>query len=98
MPYSDAGIVVSDADCCAVRPGFESRRRHVCKCIVPTRHGSTLNSCRAANPLVRLIEGEERWKTPDHPRVLSLKTRLEMGQIVLSPVWCLKLRPTTNVT
>ncbi|GFU55035.1 uncharacterized protein TNCV_425431 [Trichonephila clavipes] len=26
----------------------------------------TLNSPRTANPLVRLVEGEERWKTPDH--------------------------------
>ncbi|GFY34972.1 uncharacterized protein TNCV_155491 [Trichonephila clavipes] len=31
-----------------------------CKCIVPTRHGGTLNSRRAASPLVRLVEGEER--------------------------------------
>ncbi|GFW46932.1 hypothetical protein TNCV_2982881 [Trichonephila clavipes] len=27
----------------------------VCKCIVPSRHGDTLNSRRAASPLVRLI-------------------------------------------
>ncbi|GFY20111.1 uncharacterized protein TNCV_2148041 [Trichonephila clavipes] len=26
----------------------------------------TLNSRRAASPLVRLMEGEERWETPDH--------------------------------
>ncbi|GFX26289.1 uncharacterized protein TNCV_948881 [Trichonephila clavipes] len=38
----------------------------VCKCIVPSQQGDTLNSCRAAKPLVRLVEGEERWKTPDH--------------------------------
>ncbi|GFV96733.1 transposable element Tcb1 transposase [Trichonephila clavipes] len=32
----------------------------VCKCIMPLRHGGTLNSCQAASPLVRLVQGEER--------------------------------------
>ncbi|GFX29411.1 uncharacterized protein TNCV_3997871 [Trichonephila clavipes] len=45
----------------------------VCKCIVPSQHGGTLNSRRAASPLVRLVEGEERREAPDHPRVFSLK-------------------------
>ncbi|GFY11894.1 uncharacterized protein TNCV_4973941 [Trichonephila clavipes] len=40
----------------------------VCKCIVPSRHGGTLNSRRAASPLVRLVEGEERWDASDHPQ------------------------------
>ncbi|GFU06771.1 hypothetical protein TNCV_4353351 [Trichonephila clavipes] len=31
-------------------------------------NGGTLNSSRAASPLVRLVEGEERWKAPDHPQ------------------------------
>ncbi|GFW59475.1 hypothetical protein TNCV_2633471 [Trichonephila clavipes] len=31
----------------------------VCKCIMPLWHGDTLNSHRAASPLVRLMEGEE---------------------------------------
>ncbi|GFX16815.1 uncharacterized protein TNCV_2517951 [Trichonephila clavipes] len=35
----------------------------VCKCIVPWRHGGTLNSRRAASILVRLVEGEERTVT-----------------------------------
>ncbi|GFW72535.1 uncharacterized protein TNCV_3797631 [Trichonephila clavipes] len=39
----------------------------VCKCTVPSRHGGTLNSRRAANLLVRLVEGEERWEASDHP-------------------------------
>ncbi|GFU05851.1 uncharacterized protein TNCV_3394461 [Trichonephila clavipes] len=34
---------------------------NVCKCVVPSRHGGTLNSRRATSPLVRLEEGEERW-------------------------------------
>ncbi|GFS48064.1 hypothetical protein TNCV_3599841 [Trichonephila clavipes] len=32
----------------------------VCKCIVSLRHVGTLNSRRAASPLVWLVEGEER--------------------------------------
>ncbi|GFW70859.1 hypothetical protein TNCV_3366091 [Trichonephila clavipes] len=32
----------------------------VCKCIMPSRHGGTINSCRAASPLLRLMEGEKR--------------------------------------
>ncbi|GFW36958.1 uncharacterized protein TNCV_5018571 [Trichonephila clavipes] len=67
-----SGIVVSDADCGAVGHGFESRRKgmDVCKCIVPARHGGTLNSRRAASSLERLVEGEERWKTPDHSQIV----------------------------
>ncbi|GFV65070.1 uncharacterized protein TNCV_4671011 [Trichonephila clavipes] len=40
----------------------------VCKCIVTSRHGVTLNSRRIASPLVRLMEGEERWEAFDHPQ------------------------------
>ncbi|GFU32190.1 hypothetical protein TNCV_3834111 [Trichonephila clavipes] len=45
----------------------------VCKCRVPSRHGGTPNTCRAASPLVReksAVEREERWASPDHPSVL----------------------------
>ncbi|GFY23426.1 hypothetical protein TNCV_3941191 [Trichonephila clavipes] len=35
-----------------------------CKCIVPLRHGGALNSRQAASPLVRWMEGEERWEAP----------------------------------
>ncbi|GFT77696.1 uncharacterized protein TNCV_4245641 [Trichonephila clavipes] len=38
----------------------------VCKCIAPAWHGGTLNSPRAAIPLVRLVEVEERWELSDH--------------------------------
>ncbi|GFX63526.1 uncharacterized protein TNCV_105331 [Trichonephila clavipes] len=34
----------------------------VCKCVVPSRHGDTLNSRRATSPLVRVVKGEERWE------------------------------------
>ncbi|GFW99804.1 uncharacterized protein TNCV_3420331 [Trichonephila clavipes] len=40
----------------------------VYNCIVPARHGGTLNSRRVASPLVRLVEGEERWEASDHPQ------------------------------
>ncbi|GFW32357.1 hypothetical protein TNCV_675161 [Trichonephila clavipes] len=43
----------------------------VCKCIVPLRPVGTLNSRRAASPLMRLVEGGERPLTT--PRVFSLK-------------------------
>ncbi|GFU99120.1 hypothetical protein TNCV_1228341 [Trichonephila clavipes] len=53
------------------RTGFESRRRQdVCKCIVPLRFGDTLNSRRAASPLVWLVEAVERWEAAEHPGVL----------------------------
>ncbi|GFU37738.1 hypothetical protein TNCV_1466081 [Trichonephila clavipes] len=44
----------------------------VCKCIVPLRHGGTLNSRRAASLPMWLVEREERWEVPGHPRVFSL--------------------------
>ncbi|GFY17426.1 hypothetical protein TNCV_658391 [Trichonephila clavipes] len=40
----------------------------VCKCIVPSRQGGTLNSRRVSSLLVRLVEREEKWKASDHPR------------------------------
>ncbi|GFU26392.1 uncharacterized protein TNCV_2507101 [Trichonephila clavipes] len=70
----------------------------VYKCIVPLQHGGTPNSRRAASPLVYLVEEVERWEAPDHPEVSSLKIGVETSQIVLSPVWCSKLRLTTGVT
>ncbi|GFX84041.1 hypothetical protein TNCV_4858491 [Trichonephila clavipes] len=39
----------------------------VCKCILPSRHGGTLNRHRAASPLVRLVAGDERREAPDPP-------------------------------
>ncbi|GFV49662.1 hypothetical protein TNCV_1959701 [Trichonephila clavipes] len=73
-PY---GIVVSNTNNSAVGLEFESRTRHgcVCKCTVPSRHGGTLNSRRAASALVRLVEGEERWEASDHPQ----DSPLELG-------------------
>ncbi|GFX41471.1 hypothetical protein TNCV_3490111 [Trichonephila clavipes] len=47
---------------------------NVCKCIVPSRHGGSLNSRRAASPLVSLVEGGREvsglkifgWKRQNH--------------------------------
>ncbi|GFT93255.1 hypothetical protein TNCV_2220171 [Trichonephila clavipes] len=56
----------------------------------------TLNSRRAASPLVWLVEVVERWKASDHPQVSSLKIGVETSEIVLSPAWCSKLRLMTG--
>ncbi|GFT48446.1 uncharacterized protein TNCV_3131731 [Trichonephila clavipes] len=40
----------------------------ICKCIVTSWHEGTLNSRRAASPLVRLVELEEGWEAPAHPK------------------------------
>ncbi|GFX46222.1 transposable element Tcb2 transposase [Trichonephila clavipes] len=64
----------------------------VCVCIVPLRHGGTLNSRRAACFHVRLVESEERKEASDHL------------QDVLTQIWsgtqpnlaCLVLKATDN--
>ncbi|GFW53313.1 hypothetical protein TNCV_4075341 [Trichonephila clavipes] len=38
------------------------------KCLRGLREGVTLNSCRVAIPLKRLLEGEERLEASDHPQ------------------------------
>ncbi|GFX82722.1 uncharacterized protein TNCV_1193971 [Trichonephila clavipes] len=64
-----SSIVVSDADCGAVGAGFEPQRGiDVCKCIAPSRLEGTLNSRRAASPLMRLVIDEKRCEAPDHPQ------------------------------
>ncbi|GFX19860.1 uncharacterized protein TNCV_1434211 [Trichonephila clavipes] len=41
----------------------------VSKCIVPSGHGgTTLNSSRAASPLMRFVEGEDRLEASDLPQ------------------------------
>ncbi|GFU56208.1 hypothetical protein TNCV_712671 [Trichonephila clavipes] len=66
--------------------------------IVPLRRRGYSKGRRAASSLVRLVEGVERWETPDHLQgPWSLKTGVEPSQVVLSPVWCSKLRITTGV-
>ncbi|GFW80422.1 uncharacterized protein TNCV_2945541 [Trichonephila clavipes] len=65
----------------------------VCKCIVPLWHGDTINSRRAANPLMRLVEGEERWEAPDPPGDLPQNWgENEPNRIVT----CMVLKATDN--
>ncbi|GFT16679.1 hypothetical protein TNCV_2284471 [Trichonephila clavipes] len=67
-----SGIVASDTYCCSFGPGFESRRRHGCLQMHSAFAAwATLNSHQAANPFMRLVEGEERWEALTTPRVLS---------------------------
>ncbi|GFS73749.1 hypothetical protein TNCV_1457991 [Trichonephila clavipes] len=70
---------------------------HVCKYIVPLWYGDTLNSRRAASTLVILVERKRGWEAPDHPQMFFLKIEEEPNKIVLSPVWCLKLRRVAGV-
>ncbi|GFX11827.1 uncharacterized protein TNCV_2996121 [Trichonephila clavipes] len=66
----------------------------VCKCIVPLRHGGTLNSRRDASPLVRFVEGEERWEVPDHPQG---DLPQNWGETELNrSVTCMVLKATAN--
>ncbi|GFV97176.1 uncharacterized protein TNCV_3527611 [Trichonephila clavipes] len=58
----------------------------------------TLNSRLAASPLVWLVEREKRWEASDHPQSVLPLNWGGTEQIVLSPVWCSKLRLTTGVT
>ncbi|GFV49093.1 uncharacterized protein TNCV_236271 [Trichonephila clavipes] len=81
----------------AVPLGLGSNPREdmdVCKCIVPSPHGGTLNSRRATSPLVRLVEGEERWEAPDYPQgVLPLNWgKTELNRSVI----CMVLKATAN--
>ncbi|GFT79933.1 hypothetical protein TNCV_4598291 [Trichonephila clavipes] len=64
----------------------------VCKCIVPSRFGSILNSRKSSREV-----GEERWGLLITPRVFSLKIGVEPSQIVLSSAQCSNLRPTIGV-
>ncbi|GFY30866.1 hypothetical protein TNCV_3120261 [Trichonephila clavipes] len=45
----------------------------VYKCKVLSRQGGNLISPRVASPIVRLVEAEDRWRTPDHSQVVLPK-------------------------
>ncbi|GFV11856.1 uncharacterized protein TNCV_2833851 [Trichonephila clavipes] len=59
----------------------------VCKCIVPSWHGGTLNSRRAANRLERLVKGEARLEAPNLNR-----SKTELHRFVT----CTVLKATAN--
>ncbi|GFW23966.1 uncharacterized protein TNCV_4950121 [Trichonephila clavipes] len=61
---------------------------------MPARHGVTLNSHRAASPLVRLVEREERWEASHHPQSVL---PLNWGGIESNrSVTCVMLKATAN--
>ncbi|GFS98336.1 hypothetical protein TNCV_2208691 [Trichonephila clavipes] len=57
----------------------------------------TLNCRRAASPLRRLIEKDEKGKALTTPKVFYHQIEVETSQIVQSPACCSKLRITTGV-
>ncbi|GFX47415.1 uncharacterized protein TNCV_1734021 [Trichonephila clavipes] len=66
----------------------------VCKCIVPSCHGGTLNNHRAASPLVRLVEGEQMWEAPDQSQGVLPQN---WGESELNrSVTCMGLKATDN--
>ncbi|GFX03718.1 hypothetical protein TNCV_2112901 [Trichonephila clavipes] len=75
-----SGIMVSDADCCAVGPEFGSRRRHGCsKMYSASRQRGTLNRRRARSPLVRLVKREEKRETLNTRRMYYLKIEVKQS-------------------
>ncbi|GFY30984.1 cullin-4A [Trichonephila clavipes] len=73
---------------------YPEENMDVCNCIVPSRHKGTLNSRRAASPLVRLEKEEERWKAPDHPQGVLPQN---LGETELNrSVTCMVLKATVN--
>ncbi|GFU57555.1 uncharacterized protein TNCV_3637181 [Trichonephila clavipes] len=64
------------------------------KGIVPLRHGGTLNSRRAASPIVRLVERQERWGSLTNPGCVLPPNwgGTEQNRIVT----CMVLKTTAN--
>ncbi|GFV73527.1 hypothetical protein TNCV_2547931 [Trichonephila clavipes] len=52
---------------------------------------------RTISSFLRLVEGEKRWKAPDHPQGFSFKIGVKQYPILLSSIWCSKVRQTTGV-
>ncbi|GFT70908.1 cullin-4A [Trichonephila clavipes] len=86
--YSRLATLTADL---ASNPGEDM---DVCKRIAPAWHESTLNSRRAASPLVRLVEGEERWEAPDHPQGVLPQNWSETE--LNHSVTCMVFKATTN--
>ncbi|GFS83987.1 uncharacterized protein TNCV_2363991 [Trichonephila clavipes] len=66
----------------------------VYKCIVPSWHGGILNNRHTASPLVRLIEGEDRWEVPDPPQ--GVLTQNWGGTELNRTITCKVLNATAN--
>ncbi|GFW65061.1 uncharacterized protein TNCV_393271 [Trichonephila clavipes] len=65
-----SSLVVSYADCCASASVQIPEKTWILVnvFIVPSLYEGTLNNRRAANSLVRLVLGEEKWEVPDNPQ------------------------------
>ncbi|GFX07258.1 uncharacterized protein TNCV_2972351 [Trichonephila clavipes] len=63
-------------------------------CITPLRHGDILNSRRATQPLMKLVEGEERWKASNHLQGVLPQNRggTEQNRTVI----CMALKAKAN--
>ncbi|GFV35781.1 uncharacterized protein TNCV_913711 [Trichonephila clavipes] len=66
----------------------------VCKCIVPLRHGSTLNCRLSASSLLRLVEGEERKEASDSP--YNVLPQIWGGTEQNCTVTCIVLKAKSN--
>ncbi|GFX21225.1 uncharacterized protein TNCV_2251731 [Trichonephila clavipes] len=66
----------------------------VSKCIGSSRQGSTINIRRAASPLVRMLDGEERWEAPDH--VQSVFPQNWDATVQNRTITCMVLKPKAN--
>ncbi|GFV70229.1 uncharacterized protein TNCV_843481 [Trichonephila clavipes] len=67
---------------------------NVCKGIVPSRHGGTLYSRRAASPFVRLVKGKRGRRSPDHPQGILLQNCV--GTELYHSVTCMVLKAMAN--
>ncbi|GFU67533.1 uncharacterized protein TNCV_3239801 [Trichonephila clavipes] len=65
-----------------------------CKYALPLRHGGSLNSHRAASPLMRLVGREERWDAPDHP--LGVLSQNWNGTEPKYTITCIELKAAAN--
>ncbi|GFU01968.1 uncharacterized protein TNCV_1524531 [Trichonephila clavipes] len=65
----------------------------VCKCNL---HGigDSLNSRRGASPLLKWVEGKERWEAPDHPQGIFPQNWGETEPNLF--VTCMVLKATAN--
>ncbi|GFX37581.1 hypothetical protein TNCV_3201051 [Trichonephila clavipes] len=61
---------------------------------IKSLESTALNSHRAASPLVRLVEGEERWEAPDH--LQDVLPQNWGGTEQKHAVTCMELKITTN--
>ncbi|GFV51566.1 hypothetical protein TNCV_3729371 [Trichonephila clavipes] len=79
--YENLSLKITDDRFSLVNLGSKAgESMDVCKCLVPLKHG-TSNSHRAASPLVKLVEGEERWETPNNSRYSPSKLGFNQGKL-----------------